>query len=479
MSSSAPPAAISTFVRRLTGPVLLFLGVLLAVFVLRNLGVQALKPDDERKLGALAVGIAAAIVVTRVVDYAVFDVGFRIRRRAAAPALLRQLVSIGVFLVVGGIVVKSIQPDVRLGAIFTTSAILTAIIGLALQDTLGNLFAGLALHLERTMRVGDMIRYGETFGTVEELSWREIRLRTTEGNLLLIPNSLAGRERIEVFATPGPPIARVLRVGLEYDASPEAVRETLEGAVRGMKAIATSPPAQAYLRSFDTSAIVYELRYWLNDYSQYLQVDSEVRVRAWYALRRAGLDLAYAVIRQHQYQAGPLRVEPRGTHVRSAIAGVDIFAALSEEQRAKIAAGSSERRYAPDEIIVRIGDTTSSMFVVATGRVGVSIHGAGGESRKLAILPPGHSFGEISLLTGEPRMATVRALEESITVEIGKETLEPILRESPELATSFERVMDERRTAASDLFEASRDDLGRASERTPLAERISRFFGLN
>ena len=150
-----------------------------------------------------------------------------------------------------------------------------------------------------------------------------------------------------------------------------------------------------------------------------------------------------------------------------------------QDRRARIAAGSFERRYAPDEIIVRIGDNTSSMFVVAAGRVGVSMHGAGGESRKLAILPPGHSFGEISLLTGEPRMATVRALEESITVEIGKETLEPILRESPELATSFERVMDERRTAASDLFEASRDDLGRASERTPLAERISRFFGLN
>jgi CRP-like cAMP-binding protein len=220
------------------------------------------------------------------------------------------------------------------------------------------------------------------------------------------------------------------------------------------------------------------LRYWLNDYSQYLQIDSEVRVRTWYALRRAGLVVAYAVIRQHQYQAGPLPIAPAGTHIRPAIDGVDIFAGLSEEQRAKIAAGSFERRYAPDEIIVRIGDNTSSMFVVASGRVGVSIHGAGGESRKLAILPPGHSFGEISLLTGEPRMATVRALEESTVVEIGKHTLESILRESPELATSFERVMDERRKGASDLFEASRDELGRASERTPLAERISRFFGL-
>jgi hypothetical protein len=305
-----------------------------------------------------------------------------------------------------------------------------------------------------------------------------MRLRTTEGNLLLIPNSLAGRERLEVFATPGPPIARVLRVGLEYDASPELARETLEDAVRGMNGIATTPPAVAYLRSFDASSVVYELRYWLNDYSQYLQMDSEVRVRAWYALRRAGLDIAYSVIRQHQYQAGPLKVAPHGIHIRSAIEAVDLFAVLSEEQREEIAVSALERRYAPDEIIVREGDGTSSMFVIATGRAGVSIHGAGGESRKLAILPPGKAFGEISLLTGESRTATVRALEESVVVEINKATLEPILHATPELANSFGRVIEERRKGVADSYEASRDELGRAPQRVPLAERISRFFGL-
>ncbi|HEY6052175.1 MAG TPA: mechanosensitive ion channel domain-containing protein, partial [Thermoanaerobaculia bacterium] len=199
---SPPAPALPSFVRRLAGPVLLFFGVLLAVFALRSLGLRALQPGDERNLGALSIGIAAAIVLTRLIDYGIFDVGFHVRKRPAAPALLRQLVSIVVFLAVAAAVVKSILPEVHLGALFTTSAILTAIVGLALQDTLGNLFAGVALHLERTMGVGDMIRYGETFGTVEQLSWREIRLRTTEGNLLLIPNSLAGRERLEVFARP-------------------------------------------------------------------------------------------------------------------------------------------------------------------------------------------------------------------------------------------------------------------------------------
>jgi CRP-like cAMP-binding protein len=269
-----------------------------------------------------------------------------------------------------------------------------------------------------------------------------------------------------------------MRVNLEYDASPERVRETLEGALRGMKGIAVKPAPRAYLRTFDASSIIYELRYWLEDYGDYLEIDSQARERAWYALRRAGLPLAYNVIRQHVFQAGALPIAPHGTSIRPAIEGVDLFAALSEEQREQIAAGAAERRYAPDEIIVREGDGTSSMFVIATGRAGVSIHGVRGESRKLAILEPGKAFGEISLLTGERRTATVRALEESIVVEIDKATLEPILRESPELCHSFERVIGERRKGAADSFEASRGEL-RAPERAPLAERISRFFGLS
>lgn len=475
--SEAAPARVPLFVRRLAGPVLLFAAVLASLFVLRALGVDAAQPGDPRKVGALALGIAAALVLTRVVGYALFDVMFRLRHRPAAPALLRQLVSLVVFLAIVAAVVKATLPDVHLGAVFTTSAILTAIIGLALQDTLGNLFSGLALHLERTLQVGDMIRYGETFGIIEELSWREMRLRTSEGNLLLVPNSVAGRERLEVFSRPGPPVSRFLRVNLEYDASPGEARETLESALRGMKGLATDPGPRAYIRSFEPSSVLYELRYWLEDYATYLDTDSLARERVWYALHRAGLHIAWPTIRQFQYTGVPV-VPPRAEMIRTAIDGVDLFAPLSETQRAAIAAGAVECRYAADEIIVREGDETSSMFVVADGRAGVSIHGAAGESRKLAILDPGDAFGEISLLTGEKRMATVRALTETLLVEIDKRTIEPILRESPDLCHAFGDVIEERKKGAAESYEASREEQGRSTHRAPLADRIARFFGL-
>ncbi len=469
---------IPLFVRRLAGPLILLAVVFLAVFLLRTLGYPAGGARSERDWGSLAVGVVAALFLTRLLDYLSFDVVFRLRKKMAAPALLRQLVALIVFLLIVAVVTKILLPDFHLGALLTGSAILTAILGLALQDTLGNLFAGLALHFEKTMRVGDMVRSGETFGMVEELSWREIKLRTMEGNLLLIPNSLAGRERVEVFARPGPPVARYLRFGLEFDASPGAVREALESALREMRGLARHPAPRAGIKSFEASSVLYELRYWLEDYAEYLEIDAQVRERVWYSLRRAGLHLALPVIKQLQFQAGPLVAPGAVTPVRAAIDGVDLFAPLSEDQRSRLAAGAVERRYAPDEIIVREGDGTSSMFVVAAGRAGVSIHGAGGDSRKLAILDAGEAFGEISLLTGEPRTATVRSLMETVLLEIDKKTLEPILRESPELCGAFQTVIEERRRGAADVLESSREELGRVQHRVALADRIARFFGL-
>ena len=215
-------------VRRLVGPLALLALVFVAVWLLARFGVPMADTGGARNYGALAIGIAVALVATRLLDYLFFDVAFRIRRKAVAPMLLRQLVSLVVFGACVVVLFKLILPDVSLGAVFTTSAIITAVIGLALQETLGNLFAGLSLHLQKAVQVGDMVRTGETYGTVEELSWRAMKLRTMEGNLLLVPNSMAGRQNLEVYPRPGRPIARLLHVGLEYEASPERAKDVLK-----------------------------------------------------------------------------------------------------------------------------------------------------------------------------------------------------------------------------------------------------------
>ncbi len=462
--------------RRLIGPLMLSLLVVGTVLLLRAFRISTVGANN-RDYARLALWIAAALLTTRLFDYLLFDVVFRLRNRVAAPALLRQLVGLLIFGICVAIVFKMLPPGVDLGGFLVSSAILTAVIGLALQDTLGNLFAGLALHLEKTLQVGDLVRSGETFGIVEELSWRTIKLHTTEGNVLLIPNSVAGRERLEIFPRFGRPIARFLRIGIEYEASPTATREALEGALRGMAGIVSDPRPVAYVRAFESYAVQYELRYWLEDYTRYLEVDSAARERAWYALHRAGIKIAYPITEQHQYIAGPLVTPSRKEAIEDVLVRVDLFGALTAAERGRLGLLARERRFGPGEYIVREGDPTSSMFVIESGRAAVSIHGVGGESRRLATLDPGDAFGEISLLTGEPRTASVRALTEVTAIEIDKETLGPILEENPALCETFDAIIGERRRKAAEQYDASREQMA-LMEAAPLTNRIARFFGL-
>jgi len=445
-----------------------------AVGLLSALHVPLQDPAAHRNWGAFAIAVAAALLATRLIEVILFDFGYRLRRGAAAPALLRQLVGVLAFLVILAVLFQTLL-SANLGAILTTSAILTAVIGLSLQETLGNFFSGLALAMERTVQVGDMVRTGDTIALVEQLTWRAIKVRTMEGNALVIPNSVASRDRLEVFRRSGAPLARVLHVGLEYDAPPADAREALEAAAREVPGVAPRPSPVAYLHAFDTSAVTYELRYWLDDYARYLEVDSRIRERAWYQLRRRGLSIAYPVIRQHQYAAGPLPKPDASAAVARAVDSNALFAPLSPDERRRLAAGARLVRFTQGETVVREDETTSSMFLIASGRAGVSIHPDSGGSRGVASLGEGEAFGEISLLTGEPRLATVRALSELELVEIDKATLAPILEDNPSLVDKLEEIIVARRQQTADRA----DETSQVTEMPEsLRAKIARFFGL-
>lgn len=431
--------------------------------------------EGSKNYGAFVIAIAGVLVFARLLDFLVFEVGFRLRDRPPAPALLRQLVGLLVFglLLLG---LSQLMLSANLTVLLTSSAIITAVIGLALQDSLGNLFSGLALALERTVQVGDLVRSGETIALVEQLTWRAIKVRTMEGSSILIPNSVASRERLEVFRRGGLPIARILHVGLEYDTPPAQARAALEDAVRDLPGLAHHPAPNAGLHAFHDFAITYELRYWLEDYARYIELDNKVRERVWYRLKRQRIAIAYPVIRQHQYAAGPLLPAPENASVPQVIARSPLFAPLTDAERSLLAEGATSHRYAEGEIIVREGDQTSSMFLIVEGRCAVSARGDGISSQRLAVLEEDGEFGEISLLTGEPRIATVRALTAATLVEIDKATLAPLLEANPSLVEKLSTIILERRRETAERLGSAPEAV--AIESKSFRARIARFFGL-
>ena len=456
-------------------PALAVLALVFGVVLLFSSFGMPLSNPQGRNYGAFIVGLAAALVGIRIADFLVFEVGYRLKRGMAAPDLVRQIVSLLLFAIALGVLFQ-VALSASLPALLATSAVITAVIGLALQETLGNLFSGVALALERTVQVGDMVRSGETIGLVEQLSWRSIKVRTMEGNTILIPNSVASRERLEVYRRGGAPMARILRVPLEHDLPPSRARAVLEDALRDMRGIAPHPPPQAVVERFAEFTVFYDLRYWLEDYARYIEIDSEVRERVWYALSRERISFAYPVIRQHQYAAGPLRAADTTSPIRAAIAASDLFRPLSPDERETLASGARLLRFGRGQTVVREGEAGESMFLLADGRVGVSARGRTDASQRVALLEPGSAFGEISLLTGEPRLATVRALEETVLVEIDKATLAPVLEKNPSLVDDLDAIVLERRKQTSGQLARVRGEEEEPQE--SLRTRIARFFDL-
>ena len=466
--------ALAAAVRRIL-PALVILGAAAAVVGMLHALHFALKdPVAHRDWGEFAIGVALALLATRVIQVLLFDIGYRLRRGAEPPALLRQLVGVVAFLVILAVLVQVVL-SANLGTILATSAILTAVVGLSLQETLGNFFSGLALAMERTVQVGDMVRTGDTIALVEQLTWRAIKVRTLEGNSVVIPNSVASKDRLEVFRRSGAPLARTVRVSLEYDVAPERARSVLEEAGRDVAGVAAVPAPVAYLHSFEASVIEYELRYWLDDYARYLEVDSRIRERVWHRLGREGLGFAYPLARQFQWQGGPVPRADTSPAIRRAIDSSPLMRALSEDERARVAAGARLRTFAHGEVVVTEGDTTSTMFLIASGRAGVTIHADSGGSRGVAALGPGQAFGEISLLTGEPRLATVRAITEVELVEIDKATIAPILEANPSLVDKLEEIIEARRQQTADRLDES-SQVREVPE--SLRSKMARFFGL-
>jgi small-conductance mechanosensitive channel len=423
----------------------------------------------------ILLGIIAYIIV-RSLNYLVFGL-FRLRRGFDAPTLVRNVFSIVAFTLLFLLIFTFIFPNANLGALFTTSAIFGVILGLALQDTLGNFFAGISLQADRPFQVGDVITVGAQrhTGVVEEISWRAIKIRTFQNHIVLINNSSAAKEPIEVCPRENLN-ARLVFFNTLYTDSPARTIHVVREAVRETDNVSHKIAPIVRIRNLGDNGVDYELKYWLEDYAKYNDTDALVRQRIWYAFRRAGLNFAFPTRTLYVERKGAqaLRERDGGTLVER-LSAVDIFAPLSAEETAMLARAAVRHVFAPGETVIRAGEPGSSMFVVHHGRVRVQIND-NGRPRTVATLNEGDFFGEMALFTGEPRTANVVAVEETEVLEIGHGAMKKVFDANPELVESLSFIMAERRAGLASQVDpqASQED-----ESAGILSAIKRFFGIS
>lgn len=433
----------------------------------------------EDELQVLAGAFALASIARSL--FVLFAYSFWLRKVARPlPKILRDVIQGFIFLVGFLLVLRS--AGVEPGSLLATSALLTAVIGLSLQDTLGNLFAGLAIQAQRPFTVGDWVQLdsqGTQIGRVIEINWRATKILTLDQVEVIVPNGVVAKNPIVNFSVPTSLARREAEMFASSELSPEFVRRILLTAVEHVSDVLRQPPPQVFTRGFTERGMSYALRYYIDRFDRREIIDSIVRERIWYAMQRAKMAMPvprrHIEILEHRQASG----EPAVDASKAQLVGrTSLFQKLPAESQVQLAETCHRKRYAPEELIVRKGEQASEMYLIESGRVRIELPTADGRGLVAADLGPGEFFGEMSLMTGEERAADVVASEETSVLVIGRSAIVPLMEKHPDIVEHMSRVLTERQARLAELKKEGQDaQRDSVHDELELVRRIRRFFG--
>jgi small-conductance mechanosensitive channel/CRP-like cAMP-binding protein len=391
--------------------------------------------------------------------------------RVDVPSILRDVLQIAVVALVVMACLRLAGLDVL--PLVTTSAVLTAVIGLALQAPIANVFGGLALQLDRTLGQGDWIQTGTHSGRIVEIGWRSTRLITKDGDTLFLPNSQLLSGDVLNLSRPTGAHRVSVQVSVHDRHPPGTVRQRLVDAIRDVPGVLEYPPPDCVVVDFGEAAVVYAVRYWLAEFERDMTIASEVRARLWYATRRAGLEAPpprTVLGRRVETPAAAPAPQDDGAERRERLRAVELFTPLDDAALDRLATRARRLDFTAGEPIVRQGEAGDTVYVVHEGEVGVRVQ-VDGSTAEVATLRPGQIFGEMALLTGEPRNASCTARTEVSCYVIHRAEFENLLAHHPEIAERLAAVLASRQAA----LEAEREGLSAAAQARREAEQHSRL----
>ncbi|RAI54081.1 mechanosensitive ion channel family protein [Roseicella frigidaeris] len=433
------------------------------------------RPPWPRAILGMVSGIGAwlglAWTGARLFDLLLLRATQAARRGTPYPRLLSDLVRALLFLAAGAAILMLVFDQSALG-LLTTSGVAVAVIGFALRNIISDLFSGLALGIDAPYRIGDWIETAEgCTGRVAELSWRTTRLVTREGVTLTVPNGLIAAHRLVNYGAAGRYRAS-LRLALDPALPVERAKRLLLGAALDAERQVPGLAADVQLQEFAEGSAIYLLRFFVSDFGSEAACRDAVASAALRALQHAGLAPARPGRTLQLERAGPRR-SPRAALLQRST----LFGDFPPEDRAALEAMMQERALPRGATVVRQGEAGDSLFLLAEGVLEVRV-----EQEGAAIPPdrmgPGEVFGEMSLLTGQPRSATVTAATEALVFELRRDHLDPVLRRRPELAEKLAAIMAGRQ--ARNAQAAAGEPLAEAGlpQREDLLGRLRAFFGL-
>jgi len=367
------------------------------------------------------------------------------------PKLLKDVLS-AVYYIVALFAIVAFVFEQPVTGLLATSGVVAVVLGFALQNTLSDVFSGIALNMEHPFRQGDWIRLDSGFeGEVVEINWRATHLRSREDTEIVQPNSGMATARIVNFHYPDVGYAFNVQVRVDYKVPPARVKSTLKAAAMACECVKRHPGPIPRILNFEDSFVMYDLKVWVSDFSKHPDHNNELMTSIWEHMRWAGITSAFPQQDIHIFEEKE-RDETDSLAVGELLDRVDLFASLEMEEKNELASKLEQRHIRSGQNIVRQGDEGSSLYVVAEGLMEIRVQfDEDSSERKVAQVGPGDFFGEMSLLTGAPRSATVITLTDSVIYKIEKVHLESILQARPLIVESLVSLLSLRQEATKAL----------------------------
>ncbi len=429
--------------------------------------------------------LAIATVLIQLAVFLFFEIFLLRSKHYQTPTLLKEIANVVLFTFAVILIIQDTL-KIQVATVLATSAIITVVLGLALQETLGNLFAGLALHLDPPYHPGDWVHAGEIVGRVEEVTWRATKLRTTNNDLIVIPNGQLAKEKVTNHSFPAIPHATRVNVPVSYHVPPNKVAHVVREVLATVDNVTMEPPPEIRVNAYHDFSIDYQIKFFYKDFGIIEPTLAAIRKALWYYFRRNEIEIPFPIRNVYLHERDEMLAikERRLLHLADSLRKVYLFAPLDDEERRLIAERLVEMHFAQGELVIREGDTGDSFFIIEEGEVEVFLTSASGKRKILTTLAEGDFFGEMALLTGERRTASVEAARDARVYSLTKSSFKEVLERKPEILEEISSVLSRRKDQLVDRMAESTGahdpeaPLNISEARNRILFRIRNYFGL-